>query len=211
MVINAARDILEWLKTQSETTEAIATAGTANSYCQFKETTKTFITLLRSLSRAYERFENQGRATFIFWGCRCWQRHRPKTLTREVPDGSKIWAHLVRADDARRHGQDLAINLNQTGLLDAVVKRHSAKKSTAYAIGCGGGVVAAIWGACALTGWPVAAVIAVGCVTALVTGSKSLEHKEYRDRIRQGRWTSNLTAAPFWVYVTDQMYSEGGF
>ncbi|WAO94386.1 Hypothetical protein NCS54_01196700 [Fusarium falciforme] len=160
-VTDALRNFFEWLTAQSEIPEAIATAGTANSYCRFKETTETLITLLRSLNRAYERGKG------------------------EAIDVSKIWTHLVRADAARRHGQELTINLNQTGLLDAVVKRHSATRSTAYAIGSVGGVGAAIWGAYALTGLPMFAIVVAGCAAALVAGNKSLDHKEYRDRVKQ--------------------------
>ncbi|KAH8743359.1 hypothetical protein BGZ57DRAFT_779283, partial [Hyaloscypha finlandica] len=106
------------------------------------------------------------------------------TLLKPLNQAYKNAENEVRADTARHYGEDLIINLNQTGLLDAVVARHSATKSTAYAIGSVSGAGVAVYGIFALTGWPMVAAIAVGCVAALVTGSKSLEHKEYRDRIR---------------------------
>jgi hypothetical protein len=99
----------------------------------------------------------------------------------------------VRADTAWHHSEDLIINLNQTGLLDVVVTRHSATKSTAYAIGSVSGVGVAVYGFCALTGWLMFATIVVGCITTLVTGCESWEHKKYRDRIRDSKWTSNPT------------------
>ncbi|KAJ3539357.1 hypothetical protein NM208_g5522 [Fusarium decemcellulare] len=162
-VTDALRNLFEWLTAQSTTPEANATAATANSYCRFKETTTDLIGLLKSLSRAYETAQNND----------------------DTLDLSNIWTHLVRADAARHHGQELTINLNQTGLLNDVVMRHSATKSTAYAIGGVGGVGVAIWGARALTGWFAPAVIVAGGVSAVVGVSGWYIHNEYRNRARR--------------------------
>ncbi|WXC48029.1 hypothetical protein QX201_007744 [Fusarium graminearum] len=152
-VTDALRNLLEWLRAQSETPKVTATTGTANSYCRFKEKTETLISLLRHLSEAY--------------------------VSSEVE---------VEADAARHYDQELIINLNQTGVLDAVMDRHSATKSTAYAL-CGtvGGcsVVAIGYFALGLTGWPMIFASVVGVAVALAGGVTSCKHTEYRKRVRK--------------------------
>ncbi|CAG1959370.1 unnamed protein product [Fusarium graminearum] len=161
-VTDALRNLLEWLRAQSETPKVTATTGTANSYCRFKEKTETLISLLRHLSEAY--------------------------VSSEVEGESPIWMDLVEADAARHYDQELTINLNQTGVLDAVMDRHSATKSTAYAL-CGtvGGcsVVAIGYFALGLTGWPMIFASVVGVAVALAGGVTSCKHTEYRKRVRK--------------------------
>ena len=61
MVTDALRNLFEWFTTQTESTQAAATAGTARSYCQFKEKTRELVTLLKPLNQAYKNAENEGR------------------------------------------------------------------------------------------------------------------------------------------------------
>lgn len=108
---------------------------------------------------------------------------------------SDVWQHLVRGSDVQHHGAQLIANLNQTGLLEAIVVRHSAVKSTAYGLG-------AVAGACGVVGsgykaylaytvatgpwgWLTVAVICVG--VAAVSVYKTSEHNEYRNRCEKGK------------------------
>jgi hypothetical protein len=100
---------------------------------------------------------------------------------------------LIRADNTLHHGEDLIKNLNQSGLLDNVVAKHSATTSTAYAIGSVSGAGVAGYGVYSLivvSGLPILPVVALvaGCVASVVAGKISLEHQEYRRRVRQCKY-----------------------
>jgi hypothetical protein len=94
---------------------------------------------------------------------------------------SDICLDLVEADAVRR----LITNLNQTGILGDVIKKHSETRSVGHSIGCCGSVsVGGIW---TLTGWGLGAVVLIGSITAAYTGKRSWDHKTSRDRIRKTR------------------------
>lgn len=80
----------------------------------------------------------------------------------------------------------LIANLNRTRLLDDVVSRHSFKKSVCYGGGALGGVGLFVGGCLTLSGGLLAVAAGLGALIAIGGTGKTLEHNEYRNRVKQG-------------------------
>jgi hypothetical protein len=101
-------------------------------------------------------------------------------------DLSRICTDLVHGDTVRSHGQMFITSLNDTRLLDAVVSRHSFQKSVCYSGGAAGGVGLFICGCFVFSGLPLVIATVAGGLGLAVGTVKTLEHNEYRDRVKQG-------------------------